>query len=169
MPVQEKEWEDRVKRLLKAEIARKGITYAQLVGKLADIGVHETEPNICNKISRGKSTAVFPLHCLSAVGVTRLEARDQRAKGSYSRTISAGSPSNSCASTTPNSCSSIRNTTTTVMRVRARLQAFLWARLSGIGMLLSGSGDRPRSTGARRVRRMAAITAQHSAAAACAA
>lgn len=68
MPVQEKEWEDRVKRLLKAELARKGITYAQLVGKLADIGVHETEPNIRNKISRGKFTAVFLLQCLQAIG-----------------------------------------------------------------------------------------------------
>jgi len=72
MPVQEKEWEDRVKRLLKAELARKGITYAQLVGKLADIGVHDTEPNIRNKISRGKFTAVFLLQCLQAVGVENL-------------------------------------------------------------------------------------------------
>ncbi len=68
MPVQEKEWEDRVKRLLKAELARKGITYAQLVGKLADIGVHDTEPNIRNKISRGKFTAVFLFQCLEAIG-----------------------------------------------------------------------------------------------------
>ena len=69
MPVKEKEWEDRVKRMLKAELTRKGITYAQLVGKLADIGVHDTEPNIRNKISRGKFTAVFLVQCLSAIGV----------------------------------------------------------------------------------------------------
>ena len=37
--VQDKEWEDRVKGLLKAELKRKGITYAQLVGLLADQGV----------------------------------------------------------------------------------------------------------------------------------
>ena len=73
MPVQEKEWEDRVKRLLKAELTRKGITYAQLVGKLADIGVHETEPNVRNKISRGKFTAVFLLQCLEAIGVDRVQ------------------------------------------------------------------------------------------------
>lgn len=36
--VQEKEWEDRVKGLLKAELKRKGVTYAQLVGLLADQG-----------------------------------------------------------------------------------------------------------------------------------
>lgn len=67
MPVREKEWEDRVKRLLKAELTRKGVTYSQLVGKLADIGVHDTEPNIRNKISRGKFTAVFLVQCLEAI------------------------------------------------------------------------------------------------------
>lgn len=72
MAVQEKEWEDKVKRLLKAELARRGITYAQLVGKLADIGVMESEPNIRNKISRGKFTAVFLAQCLEAVGCKTL-------------------------------------------------------------------------------------------------
>ena len=74
--VQEKEWEDRVKRLLKAELARKGITYAQLVGKLADIGVMDSEPNISNKISRGKFTAVFLLQCLEAIGANSLRLSD---------------------------------------------------------------------------------------------
>ena len=72
MPVQEKEWEDRVKRLLKAELARKGITYAQLVGKLAEIGVMDSEPNIRNKISRGKFTAVFLIQCLEAIEAKEL-------------------------------------------------------------------------------------------------
>ena len=57
-PVQEKrtdkEWEELVKGLLKAELKRRGITYAQLVGKLADIGVADSEPNIRNKLARGK-------------------------------------------------------------------------------------------------------------------
>lgn len=76
MPVQEKEWEDKVKRLLKAELARKGITYAQLVGKLADIGVMDSEPNIRNKISRGKFTAVFLIQCLEAIGAQSLRLSD---------------------------------------------------------------------------------------------
>jgi len=70
--VQEKEWEDRVKSMLKAELKRKNVTYAQLVGKLADIGVMDSEPNVRNKISRGKFTAVFLLQCLDAIGVTNL-------------------------------------------------------------------------------------------------
>jgi hypothetical protein len=72
MPVKEKEWEDRVKGMLKAELKRRNVTYADLVGKLAEIGVHDQEPNIRNKISRGKFTAVFLLQCLTAVGCRNL-------------------------------------------------------------------------------------------------
>ena len=72
MPVVEREWEDKVKRLLKSELAKKGITYAGLVGKLADIGVHDSEPNIRNKISRGKFTAVFLVQCLEAISCRTL-------------------------------------------------------------------------------------------------
>lgn len=73
MPVAEKEWEDRVKGMLKAELKRRGVTYAELVGKLADIGVMDSEPNIRNKISRGKFTAVFLVQCLTAIGVNSLQ------------------------------------------------------------------------------------------------
>lgn len=72
MPVAEKEWEDKVKGLLKGELKRRGVTYADLVGKLADIGVMDSEPNIRNKISRGKFTAVFLIQCLEAIGSSTL-------------------------------------------------------------------------------------------------
>ena len=72
MPVKEKEWEDRVKGLLKAELKRRNVTYAELVGKLAGIGVMDSEPNIRNKISRGKFTAVFLVQCLSAIGADHI-------------------------------------------------------------------------------------------------
>ena len=72
MPVREKEWQDRVKGMLKAELKRRGVTYSDLVGKLADIGVHDSEPNIRNKISRGKFTAVFLVQCLTAIGANEV-------------------------------------------------------------------------------------------------
>jgi len=72
MPVREKEWEDRVKGMLKGELKRRGVTYADLVGKLAAIGVMDSEPNIRNKISRGKFTAVFLVQCLEAIGASSL-------------------------------------------------------------------------------------------------
>jgi hypothetical protein len=37
------------------------------------MGVHETERNIANKISRGGFTAVFFVQCLTAIGATRIE------------------------------------------------------------------------------------------------
>ena len=76
MPVKEREWEDRVKGMLKAELKRRGVTYSDLVGKLADIGVMDSEPNIRNKISRGKFTAVFFIQCLEAIGASSLRLSD---------------------------------------------------------------------------------------------
>ena len=68
----DKEWEELVKGLLKGELKKRGITYAGLVGKLADIGVIDSEPNIRNKLARGKFTAVFLIQCLEAIGATSL-------------------------------------------------------------------------------------------------
>ena len=68
----DREWEEGVKSLLKAELKRRNVTYAQLVGKLADIGVNDTEPNVRNKLSRGNFTAVFLIQCLEAIGATDL-------------------------------------------------------------------------------------------------
>lgn len=76
MPVKEKQWEDQVKGMLKGELKRRGVTYADLVGKLADIGVVDSEPNIRNKISRGKFTAVFLIQCLEAIGASSLRLSD---------------------------------------------------------------------------------------------
>lgn len=76
MPVKEKEWEDRVKGMLKAELKRRGVTYADLVGKLAELGVMDSEPNIRNKISRGKFTAVFLVQCLDAIGASSVRLSD---------------------------------------------------------------------------------------------
>lgn len=66
------EWEAKAKGLLKAELKRKGVTYAQLVEKLAAVGIQETEPNIRNKLARGKFTAAFMLACLGAIGSQQL-------------------------------------------------------------------------------------------------
>ena len=73
--VPDEAWDSRVKAILKAELKRKGVTYAQLVDRLAAVGVKETEPNIRNKMARGKFTAVFFVHCLSAIGVETLSLR----------------------------------------------------------------------------------------------
>lgn len=66
------DWEMKAANLLKAELKRKGVTYAQLVDKLAAIGVDEKEVNVRNKLSRGKFTAAYLLQCLSAIGSNTL-------------------------------------------------------------------------------------------------
>lgn len=66
------EWEAKVKGLLKAELKRRNVTYAQLVDRLKDVGVVDSEANIRNKISRGKFTAVFLIQCLEAIGVSSI-------------------------------------------------------------------------------------------------
>jgi hypothetical protein len=70
------EWEAKVKGLLKSELKRRNVTYGQLVEKLADIGVVDSEPNIRNKLARGKFTAVFLVQCLEAIGASSLRLSD---------------------------------------------------------------------------------------------
>lgn len=62
------DWEMMAANLLKAELKRKGVTYAQLADLIGD-----KEVNIRNKLSRGKFTASFMLQSLSAI-----EARELR-------------------------------------------------------------------------------------------
>ena len=71
----EKEWQDRVKGILKSELKRRNLSYKQLAEKLGEIGVQETELNIKNKISRGGFTAVFFVQCLVAIGAENVNLR----------------------------------------------------------------------------------------------
>lgn len=66
------EWSDKAKNLLRSELKRKGVTYAQLSDLLYKIDVNENEKNIANKISRGVFTMAFFLQCMSAIDVTEL-------------------------------------------------------------------------------------------------
>jgi hypothetical protein len=61
------EWEKQAANLLKSELKRKGVTYAQLVEKLSTIGINEKEVNVANKLSRGKFSAAFMLACLKVI------------------------------------------------------------------------------------------------------
>jgi lambda repressor-like predicted transcriptional regulator len=58
------DWETKAANILKAELKRKGVTYAQLAEMIGD-----KEVNIRNKLSRGKFSAAFMLQCLSVIGI----------------------------------------------------------------------------------------------------
>jgi len=64
-----------VKGILKSELKRRNMTYADLVLKLADHGVVENEANLRNKISRGSFTAAFFVQCLIAIGCTFVQIK----------------------------------------------------------------------------------------------
>ncbi|MDP6573128.1 MAG: DUF6471 domain-containing protein [Rhodospirillales bacterium] len=70
------EWQARVKGMLKAELKRRNISYKQLAERLEDLGVHDSERNINNKVSRGGFTAVFFVQCLVAIGCSTLRLED---------------------------------------------------------------------------------------------
>ena len=69
MAAKKPDWKARAKGLLRAELARKDLSYGDLADKLAAIGIKENELNIKNKIGRGSFTVVFLLQCLEAIGV----------------------------------------------------------------------------------------------------
>jgi hypothetical protein len=59
---------NKVKGILRAEMARKGMTYEQLV----ELGVRESAMDIRNKVARGGFSAVFFIQCLEAIGVSEV-------------------------------------------------------------------------------------------------
>ncbi len=66
MPTQT-EWETKAANLLKSELKRQGVTYAQLADMIGD-----KEVNIRNKLSRGKFSAAFLIQCLHSIGLNDL-------------------------------------------------------------------------------------------------
>jgi hypothetical protein len=66
------EYQNRVRGLLRAELARRDVSYGKLVERLAEIGVKESESNVANKLSRGTFTAAFLIQCLDAIGCRTL-------------------------------------------------------------------------------------------------
>jgi len=66
------QYEEKARNFLKAELKRHGVTYAALSDKLAQMGIQEAEPNIRNKLARGKFSAAFLIECLDAIGCSTL-------------------------------------------------------------------------------------------------
>lgn len=83
VPVQERRvnWDAVSKRLLKAELARAGITYKALARRLEAFGIADTEAAIANRISRGRFSFAFFLQCMRAIGVTEIDLRDRNNGG----------------------------------------------------------------------------------------
>jgi hypothetical protein len=85
-------WENEARRIVRAELVRRGITYKELAARLVAIGVNETERSIANKMSRGTFLFVFVLQCLQAVGAKSMKIAVRKSRGKRkASTDSAGS------------------------------------------------------------------------------
>lgn len=69
-------WNNKVKRLLKSELVKRGVSNADLAILLNAIGVHETKASIDSKISRGSFSACFFMQCLSVIGCSKIEIEE---------------------------------------------------------------------------------------------
>lgn len=70
------DWNDKVKRLLKSELVRRGISNSDLANMLENIGIVETKSSIDSKISRGTFSASFFLQCLTVIGCEKIEIEE---------------------------------------------------------------------------------------------
>ena len=67
MPAKEKEYADRLRRFLKAELKRAEIGYKELADRLTIHGFEETESGIASKMARGTFSATFLVACLAVL------------------------------------------------------------------------------------------------------
>lgn len=76
MDSKDKEYQEKAKGLLKAEMVKKGLGYQELAAKLTELGIEESPKNLSNKVARGGFTAGFFIQCLEAMGVHVLRLQE---------------------------------------------------------------------------------------------
>lgn len=72
----EKEWADRARRYVKAELKRAEVSYAELARRLKEHGLEETEASITAKLNRGTFAATFFLATMKAIGRQQVNLGD---------------------------------------------------------------------------------------------
>ncbi len=74
--MEENDWNNKAKALIKVELAKKDIGYEELEQLLLNIGVVENKLNIANKLNRGKFSFSFALQIFKALGLKNLRLED---------------------------------------------------------------------------------------------
>src|ERR1700730_10317932 len=72
----EREWAERAKRFVKAELKRADLTYEELAGRLREMGLEETKVSIASKLSRGGFGATFFIATMKAIGREQINLAD---------------------------------------------------------------------------------------------
>jgi 3-mercaptopyruvate sulfurtransferase SseA len=66
------DWKAQAKQLIRAELKRRDLSYADLAKRMETIGLKVNDRTIANKIASGGFSAVFFLQVMEAVGVKNL-------------------------------------------------------------------------------------------------
>jgi hypothetical protein len=72
------EWNNKVKRLLKSELVKRGLSTEDLTTLLNKNGCTETKSSVDSKISRGTFSASFFMQCLFVIGCAKIEIEEYR-------------------------------------------------------------------------------------------
>jgi hypothetical protein len=76
LATKEREWADRARRYVKAELKRAEVSYAELARRLKEHGLEETEASITAKLNRGTFAATFFLATMKAIGREQVNLAD---------------------------------------------------------------------------------------------
>ncbi len=66
-------WGKIVSKILKAELAKRGLSYIELVDKLSAIGVSIKVEDLRGRISRGNFSAALFVQCIKAMDIKNLQ------------------------------------------------------------------------------------------------
>jgi 3-mercaptopyruvate sulfurtransferase SseA len=66
------DWKAEAKQLIRAELKRRDLSYADLAKRMEAIGLKVNERTIANKIASGGFSAVFFFQCMEAIGVQNI-------------------------------------------------------------------------------------------------
>jgi len=71
--MENKDWNNEAKTVLKSILAEKNIKYHELAQALNEIGIEENHNSIANKISRGTFSFAFFLQCINVLNINSHE------------------------------------------------------------------------------------------------
>ncbi len=66
------DWNKLATNTIKAELARAGVSYDELIKRLAEVGVHESYTGLAAKINRGTFSFMFFMQCMKALKINQI-------------------------------------------------------------------------------------------------
>lgn len=75
------DWNNKVRRFIRAEMVKRGVTYGDLADKLHELGCDYSKASIETKVFRGSFSASFFMQCLAALNCEELSIKEISALG----------------------------------------------------------------------------------------